>query len=56
VRGYARDAKSAEEILFMIFPDPGGIGSAFHRAEDGENHKTPALRAYTVDFILQKMG
>jgi len=30
----------------LFFADPGGIGSAFHRAEDGEKQKGKALKNY----------
>ncbi len=37
------------ELLFYIFlfADPGGIGSAFHRAEDGEKENAITLRGFS---------
>jgi len=36
LRGFARDAKFTEGFFLFLFADPGGIGSAFHRAEEAE--------------------
>jgi hypothetical protein len=33
---FARGAEFTEDFFLFLFADPGGIGSAFHRAEDGE--------------------
>ena len=34
-----RVAEDAEQKIFFLSADPGGIGSAFHRAEDGRKKK-----------------
>jgi hypothetical protein len=31
-------------FFFFLSADPGGIGSAFHRAEEGRKEKTASLR------------
>jgi hypothetical protein len=42
------------EFLFFIllFADPGGIGSAFHRAEDAEKQNVITLRIYSPMSLL----
>ena len=33
-------------FIFLLFADPGGIGSAFHRAKDGEKQNAITLRGF----------
>jgi len=44
LRGFARGTEVAEENVFPFSADPGGIGSAFHRAEEGRKGKYLTLR------------
>ena len=40
----------------MLFADPGGIGSAFHRAEEAEKQKDPAKADYSSNsFTIRTM-
>jgi len=36
----AETQKTQRANYFFLFADPGGIGSAFHRAEEGEKEKS----------------
>jgi len=38
----------------LLSADPGGIGSAFHRAEEGEKQKDPAFKLIPPHNELRK--
>jgi hypothetical protein len=38
--------------FFFLSADPGGIGSAFHWAEEGRKEKTATLRDLFVKYLL----
>jgi hypothetical protein len=43
VNVYRRDAKDAKRKEVFLSADPGGIGSAFHRAEEGRKGKSDVI-------------
>jgi hypothetical protein len=47
---FARGTEIAEENIFPFSADPGGIGSAFHRAEDGRKGKDLTLRVSCLNL------
>jgi hypothetical protein len=47
---FARGTEIAEENVFPFSADPGGIGSAFHRAEEGRKGKDLTLRVSSLNL------
>ena len=43
---HRKGAEDAEFDCFLLSADPGGIGSAFHRAEEGGKQKDPSRQSW----------